>query len=461
MTQAKALEFMLDGKNVFLTGPPGSGKSYVIEQFVSIAKARGKTVALTATTGIAASLFSGITIHSWSGLGVGGLDEKQLLMDIMNNEMIVDRLKSADILIIDEISILDGASLEMINKILKMARSSKLAFGGIQVILAGDFFQLPPISRQPLRYAFTSPTWEELSLSICYLSGQHRQVNDQLYEILTAMRERRLESRHLEALMARQGLRHGDTTRLMTHNKEVDKINNERLEMLETKEHSYQMEIVGKQPEAHRLANTILAPISLSLKVGAVVMFVANDFARGFVNGSQGHLVSFKGGMPIVELEGSGMRIKVEGHSWKYTINKEVIAEVTQLPLRLAWAITIHKSQGMSLDEADIDLSRSFTYGMGYVALSRLRSYQGLYLRGLNSRSLQLDQKIYDFDEKLRGISEPMARDRIVKKLSTNMVELKALVDAKVSHEFIKISLGMNDKQLRESIKTINAKLNK
>jgi ATP-dependent exoDNAse (exonuclease V) alpha subunit len=457
MTQARALELMLLGKNVFLTGPPGSGKSYVIEQFMSIAKVRGKTVALTATTGIAASLLSGVTVHSWLGLGVNNMDEQQLIADIMSTDIIVKRLQVADILIIDEISMMDGLLLEIINKLLKKARSSKLAFGGIQIILSGDFFQLPPVSRGLVKYAFDSQAWDELALVVCYLSGQHRQINDQLYEILTAMRERRLERRHLEALMDRQGVEHKDTTRLMTHNKEVDAINTERLAMLSSKEHSYQMEIVGRQQEASRLANTVLAPMDLKLKIGATVMFVANDFSQGFVNGSQGCVVSFKGGMPVVKLEANGKKIRVEGHSWKHTINKEVIAEVIQLPLRLAWAITIHKSQGMSLDEADIDLSRSFAYGMGYVALSRLRSYEGLYLRGINSRSLQLDNKIYEFDAKLRSVSEavPISSKVDTKKSSDDLVELKAFVEAGINREFIKISLGMNNKQLAVALKGI------
>jgi ATP-dependent exoDNAse (exonuclease V) alpha subunit len=455
MTQANALGLMLDGGNVFLTGPPGSGKSYVIEQFVSIMKNRSKTVVLTATTGIAASLFSGVTIHSWMGLGVGDMSQKQLLGDILNNHILIQRFRSVDILIIDEISMLDGESLDLINLILKKARSSELVFGGIQVIFAGDFFQLPPVSKEKINYAFNSRSWSELSFKICYLTVQHRQINDQLYQILSAMREGRLERVHLQALMARQGLEHKDITRLMTHNKEVDEINSQRLSLIKDKEHCYPMVLSGRKLEANRLASMVLAPQFLKLKVGAAVMFVANNFSQGFVNGTQGHVVAFRGGKPIVELEKSKTKIKVQEYTWKYTLNREVIAEISQLPLRLAWAITIHKSQGMSLDEADIDLSRSFAYGMGYVALSRLKSYQGLYLRGLNSRSLQLDKRIYEFDDKLRRASDLLVPSRLVNNYFKGLGELKALINSGVSQEFIKISLGLSTKQLKTYLRML------
>jgi len=459
MTQSQAIELMLQGSNIFLTGAPGSGKSYVIDQFVRQVRTKNRVVALTATTGIAASLIEGITIHSWSGLGINRELSSSLLAELLANNLLVERLKITEILIIDEISMLDGQMLDNLNLLLKRARDSKKPFGGLQVILSGDFFQLPPVSSGLLSYGFDSSSWSELELVICYLTDRHRQVNDELYAILSAMREKRLNRSHLDLLMARQNLVHSECTRLMTHNIDVDAINSARLAKIKGKERRYQLMVIGQTNEAQKLIKSILAPEELVLKIGAQVMFVANDFSLGFANGTQGKVVAFKGGFPVVEIDSSGSQIKVEPHSWKYVLDNKVVAEILQLPLRLAWAITIHKSQGMSLDEADIDLTRSFTYGMGYVALSRLRSYEGLYLRGINSRSLQLDTKIYDFDQQLRTASGHLAVEdvtvtEIVEPSLTD--ELRALVQAGASSEFIKISLGINSEQLKQGLKQLN-----
>lgn len=456
MIQAAALDYMQKGYNIFLTGAPGSGKSYVIESFVKTARRHGKTVALTATTGIAASLLAGITIHSWTGIGIGRVLDKQFLENLLENRILTDRLNEADILIIDEISMLDGPTLDGLDQLLKLARSNSQAFGGIQVILSGDFFQLPPISQGLPVYAFQSEAWENLGLKVCYLTDQYRQRTDELSEILTALREKRFERRHLDLLTDRQGIEHQDTTMLLTHNKEVDEINETRLSQIKAKEHIFEMVFSGDNNQAIKLAKTVLAPSLLKLKVGASIMFVANDFSQGFANGTQGKIVGFKTGLPIVEVEGKGRKIKVEAHSWKHVIDNKILAEITQLPLRLAWAITIHKSQGMSLDEADIDLRRSFTYGMGYVALSRLRSYQGLYLRGINSRSLQLDSKIYDLDSYLRKSSMILTREvaqKVATKHSLNQ-EIQALLAAGQTKKFIKLSLGLSEKQWQLALST-------
>ncbi len=448
MKQAEALELLNKGKNVFLTGPPGAGKSYVIEQFVKLAHKKGKVVALTATTGIAASLIGGITIHSWSGIGVNNASGAKHIENILANPIVLSRIRQTDILIIDEISMLDGATLEKLNDLFKKARSNNAAFGGLQVIFSGDFFQLPPVSFSSINYAFESEVWQQLNFVSCYLSEQHRQGKDQLSEVLLALREQRLNKEHLDLLLERRGLVHPDITMLLTHNREVDLINSDRLAKLSSKEYSFTMTYSGKMEEAERLAKNILAPNILMLKIGAPVMFVANNFSEGYVNGSQGRVIKFKSGLPVVELEKNNKQIIVEPYAWKYSIDDRVVAEVSQLPVRLAWAITIHKSQGMSLEMADIDLSRSFTYGMGYVALSRLRSYEGLYLRGLNSRSLQLDARVYAFDKALKlkditNIKRQQISDDILK-------EVNALTIAGASLSFIKTSLGISVNEIRE-----------
>jgi hypothetical protein len=167
----------------------------------------------------------------------------------------------------------------------------------------------------------------------------------------------------------------------------------------------------GRAQYVEQLVKSVLAPEALELKVGAEVMFVANNFAEGYANGTRGQVVAFNGDTPIVRLLSSGKEIAVEPHSWTREEDGRERARVTQLPLRLAWAITIHKSQGMSLDSALVDLSRSFTYGMGYVALSRVRSIEGLYLHGINANALLLHPDIYEFDRVLQAQSHHLSEE--------------------------------------------------
>jgi ATP-dependent exoDNAse (exonuclease V) alpha subunit len=169
------------------------------------------------------------------------------------------------------------------------------------------------------------------------------------------------------------------------------------------------MQTKGAKAKLEQLAKGLLVPETLKLKIGAEVMFVANNFGEGFVNGSRGQVIGFDNTMPIVELI-NGRRLHVEPHSWSLSEDGRVRAEVSQLPLRLAWAITIHKSQGMSLDAAEIDLSRAFTPGMGYVALSRVRSLDGLYVKGLNSMAFTLNPQIYELDGRLLQASVNLAK---------------------------------------------------
>lgn len=401
----------MSGANVFLTGAPGAGKTYVLNQFVKRAERSGKRVAVTASTGIAASHIGGTTIHSWSGLGI--LDQlfSEDLKRLGGSERLVKRYNNTDILVIDEVSMLHGQRLDMVNQLAKLLRGNDAPFGGLQVILVGDLFQLPPVSRgsQAADFVHLSAAWGELEPCICYLTEQHRQSqNDALLDLLTAMRSG--EVGELHETMLHDRLEHdppeaGTITRLFSHNIDVDAINQRHLDGLNTSSKTFMMQTKGSKAKIEQLAKSVLAPEELELKVGAEVMFVANNFGTGFVNGSRGQVVDFKESWPLVELA-NGRFVKVEPHSWSLTEDGKVRAEVSQLPLRLAWAITIHKSQGMSLDAAEIDLSRAFTPGMGYVALSRVRSLDGLYLQGLNNMALVMHPLVHQFDADLRVYSE-------------------------------------------------------
>jgi len=307
MTQAQALEVMRRGDSVFLTGPAGSGKTYVLNKFIAWAKRQGKQVAVTASTGIAATHLGGTTIHSWSGLGIRESLSEQDLTWLKNNTTLLKRYSNTDILIIDEVSMLHGKRLDMVNQACKLCRSSDLPFGGLQVVLTGDLFQLPPINREggDDDFAHLSAAWQELAPKICYLSEQHRQVSDPLLDILTAMRRNEVNEAHEATLQARLGLELPTNlviTKLYSHNADVESINQGELDALPGETRSYQMATGGRAQYAEQLIKSVLAPETLELKIGAEVMFVANNFAAGFVNGTRGKVAGFRGDQPIVAL---------------------------------------------------------------------------------------------------------------------------------------------------------------
>jgi ATP-dependent exoDNAse (exonuclease V) alpha subunit len=413
MRQLQALRILLDGQSVFLTGPPGAGKTYVLNQFIKLATKQGKNVAVTASTGIAATHIGGTTIHSWSGLGI-----RESLTDydrtrLRETDRLVKRYNATDVLVIDEVSMLHGRRLDMVNEACKLLRASDEPFGGLQVVLVGDLFQLPPINRggESLDFAHVSAAWHELDPTICYLTEQHRQSNDGLLDLLQAMRRGDVNELHEAMLQERLQQKPGGdhaVTRLYSHNVDVETINDKQLKAIDREAKVFTMRTSGSSAKVEQLVKSVLAPAKLELKIGAEVMFVANNFGAGFVNGTRGTVVAFHDDAPIVELL-NGREIKVEPHSWSLEEDGKKRAEVVQLPLRLAWAITIHKSQGMSLDAAEIDLSRSFTPGMGYVALSRVRSIDGVFLNGINQMALTMHPQIFTFDEYLRSSSEELA----------------------------------------------------
>lgn len=415
MRQLQALTILMRGDSAFLTGAPGAGKTFILNKFITLARAKGKKVAVTASTGIAATHVGGTTIHSWSGLGIREVISEHEAVKLQANSKLVKRYNATDILVIDEVSMLHGHRLDLVNKVAKMLRKNDQPFGGMQVVLVGDLFQLPPITkgRDVVDFVHYSNAWQELNPTICYLNEQHRvSGNDNLLDLLGAMRKGDVNEFHEQALYERLEAKAGDivVTKLYSHNADVDTINDQHLRAIDGDAKRFLMGGTGSKVKQESLKNSVLAPEALVLKRGAEVMFVANNFPLGFVNGTRGTVIDFVDNRPLVVTR-EGKEIKVEPHSWKLEEDGRVKAELTQLPLRLAWAITIHKSQGMSLDAAEIDLSRSFTPGMGYVALSRVRSMDGVFLKGVNNIALAMHPDIYEFDGALRSSSEGFAEE--------------------------------------------------
>lgn len=404
MKQADALAIMKTGANAFLTGNPGSGKTYLVNRYIEYLRSRGVKPAITASTGIAATHIGGRTIHSWSGIGIRDQLSGRDLAGIARNRAVVRRLESDAPLIIDEVSMLDARLLDMVDRVLKKIRGSFLPFGGRQVILTGDFFQLPPVSRggAQSRFAYEAQGWFDAALKVLYLTEQHRQSDERFTRVLAAIRAGEFDEGHLEDLRARLVASEDaapGATRLYSHNRAVDSLNERQLTQLKGTAHVFAMSASGRPRLVESLKKNCLSPERLALKVGAVVMFTRNDFEAGFVNGTLGKVVGFdeESGWPEVRTR-AGKLVLAEPMDWSIEEDDEIVATITQVPLRLAWAITIHKSQGMSMDAAVMDLSRVFEYGQGYVALSRVRSLEGLHLLGLSERAWMVHPEVIERD---------------------------------------------------------------
>ncbi len=415
MTQNEALEILKLGHNVYLTGSAGSGKTYLLNKYVGFLKSAGASIGITASTGIAASHIGGVTIHSWAGIGIKDRLSKGDLSDLRRNNRVHHRLAKAAVLIIDEISMLDAKRLDLADIVCRRLREDDRPFGGLQVVLCGDFFQLPPVNRGPGKtdFAPASAAWQELDLKVCYLTEQHRQTDDGFLKVLNDIRSGLANDETKKILASRQDREPaGDVfaTKLYSHNFNVDAVNDFHLAQIDEESRVYPMSGYGSHRLIADLKKSCLAKEDLELKEGAAVMFVKNNFEEGYTNGTLGTVVGFDegSGYPVVRIK-SGRKIIASPVSWAYELDGEVIAVIRQVPLRLAWAITIHKSQGMSLDAAEIDLSRSFERGMGYVALSRVRSLSGIKLLGLNDLAIRVNEEILRLDQDLMAQSETLA----------------------------------------------------
>lgn len=465
MRQSSALDILKTGQNVFLTGSAGSGKTYTLNQYIDYLRARRVPVAVTASTGIAATHMNGTTIHSWSGIGIKDELSDRDLTNLSRKQFLADRLKDTAVLIIDEISMLHAKQLNLVNQVLKHVRKNDAAFGGIQVVVAGDFFQLPPIGSKGEsnreKFAFMAEAWLDAKFHICYLSEQHRQVSEaangglDLDDILNQIRRQEVTFEAIAALEATFDQNVDiNRTRLYTHNLNVNKINDKELAALEGETMRFEATATGDSKLVETLKKTVRTQDELILKVGAKVMFIKNNTELGVSNGTMGELIGFAAvkiddskdtsddliedtaqdaiakntknkakkdkeskekpkdekpttqKMPVVRLN-SGREVIAEPEEWIIEDETgDVLASYLQVPLCLAWAITIHKSQGMTLEAAEIDLSRTFELGQGYVALSRLKSLAGLQLLGMNDMSLQLDPLARGADKRFLALSE-------------------------------------------------------
>ena len=420
----EVIKLLSENKNIFLTGAGGTGKSYIIKQLTEI----NNTFSVTSTTGISALSINGQTIHRFSG--IGRVDEKSfegMLKKVKKNKNALKNIKLCRILIIDEISMLSGEILELLDYIFKQIREVKKTFGGIQVIFTGDFYQLPPVEGD---YCFLSKVWTKLKLNTVFLKTEYRFIDNEYSDLLKCLRRGSYTQEHINMLNSRINVKDEKNedikpTFLFSKNNEVEYLNNKEMENLNTKEKIYYADDVdgsifqkSKKEDSDEDDDTsdndidleiddkleVLAPSILKLKIGAQVMITINiDLELGIANGTRGVVVSLSDNTVDVKIL-SGNTVTISKYNYELKKRKRVLKTRMQFPLKLAWAMSIHKSQGSTLDLASIDLGSVFCASQAYVALSRIRSLNGLHiLKRFNPKRIFVNDEVTTFYNNLEN----------------------------------------------------------
>ena len=410
--QNLCLKMMKEGENLFLTGQAGTGKSMVISTFVRLYQ-HHKIIAVTATTGTAAVLLNGTTLFSYLGIGLGTASADLLIIQLKKKKMFLKRWMDLDVLIIDEVSMLSPELFDKLELVARSLRHSTKPFGGIQLILTGDFFQLPNINQKDM-FCFDAESWKTcIGENVIHLDINFRQEEDDVYQkCLNEVRYGMLGNDTMKILKARENVvltnEFGITpTKIYSLNKNVDEENEVQLDKLNDGEIEFkQYELTYK---AYKKVNMIEekikkecnAPAVLQLCKGAQVMLLYNmDIESKLVNGSRGVVYSFdSNNFPIVKFLSGSTRVIPE-KVWEIEENGDVAIEVTQIPLKLAYATTVHRSQGATIDYAEVDMEGIFEYGQAYVALSRVKSLEGLSIKNFKADVIRAHPRVIDFYSK-------------------------------------------------------------
>jgi ATP-dependent DNA helicase PIF1 len=408
--QREFFEFFFAGFNIFLTGAAGTGKSYVIKKIFEFLDQKHVFYGKTATTGVAALNIGGSTLHSWSGMGLADDDGMALLTKVNNNQKAVNRIKGTRILFVDEISMADSNLLDKLDIVCQYVRNSDQPFGGIQVVLVGDFLQLPPVFKnfQKELFAFDSEAWKSAKIQTVHLTEIVRQHDQPKFaEYLNEVRfgvagDHSILKPCINRVFPNDGIK---PVRLFCKNIDVDTFNGTELAKINAQEKVYYAIDEGGEKWTTFFNKNCLAPQVLRLRIGAQVMLLSNvDVNNGLVNGSVGIVESFSPEGPVVRF--TTCEHVVEPHEWEIKqdeplitgeIKRVKVASRKQLPLKLAWAVTVHKSQGATLDRAEIDISEAFAAGQVYVALSRVRTLESLSIKAFSPYKIMANQRCVKF----------------------------------------------------------------
>lgn len=494
--QLVVLDKLLEGNNIFLTGGGGVGKSYLLSiiytEFPGLKRkhiaskdpegvAKLPRIQMCALTGCAALLLGhkAKTLHSWAGISLGKGSVSELYVKIRRNQKSMKNWLCTDVLIIDEISMMTAELLDKLNQLGKKIRSCSKPFGGIQLLLVGDFYQLPPVNRsdEGVKFAFEADCWKETITTSIELTIIQRQKDEVFQQILKEARVGALSKESCEILRGREGLNWKENkirpTLLFPRRAEVDMINDSNLRALTGRRYSYKAKLAydGKVPQGfsesdegfQRVLKSFDSDaaynVELELMVGAQVMLIANiDPDAGLVNGSRGVITSFcpSTELPMVEFV-NGIRRTIGSHSWPIE-DFEFVSRI-QVPLRLAWAGTIHKIQGATLDSALVDIgSGIFEYGQAYVALSRARSLDSLFVYDFDPMSFKAHPKVKEF-YKLAAITEVThSAQEILKKIEGQSEDLKDVkpIMAEKSKPVQAIKVVKEDDQCLNKVETVS-----
>lgn len=404
--QRGAVTHIQAGGNILVTGPAGTGKSALL----NFLRGAYPTMPVTASTGIAALNVGGCTIHSWASLGVGQKPAKEIAAALnkkRNNAWYA--IKKGQRLAIDEVSMIDAELFDKLDEVLRLVRLSDKPFGGMQLICFGDFLQLPPVGAdgKPVRFAFESRAWQRANIKVVLLTQVMRQRDELFAGILSRVRVGDTSEEVRAVLRPRihavDPTPHIAPVTLATHNEIADDINIKKLAEIKSPEVCWEADDWADGDFSRQnLERNCIAPKTLTLKLGAQVMLLKNiDPEEGLVNGSLGEVVEikkgdFRGFTVVVKFINGTVR-EIEPQNWVIRRNEEVLASRRQIPLRLSYALSIHKSQGMSLDKVRVHLARCFADGQAYVAMSRARTLEGLFIADINGNSIRANPVALEF----------------------------------------------------------------
>lgn len=479
--QRQALDLVLNGRNIFITGGAGTGKSFCLSYIVRRLHETNKRVQVTATTGIAAVTIEGVTIHSFTGIGIAN-ESKVELRRQANSKKMQDIWSNVDVLIIDEISMMSPDYWDKMHDVIQVARQDSAPFGGLQIVVVGDFFQLPPVKKQKEvdltkpTFCFETQVWKDSIQHVVELKRVFRQEDPRFVECLNRIRwgspntdDLRLLTSRLNVPVGKDGIQ---PTVLHALTDEVNRMNQEHLDTLKAPGKQYYMisnfispssESSGSLPTKSKISRILFdlkknvpAEEELTLKVGAQVMLLTNlSITHQLVNGSRGVVVRFTSTSPVYPIvRFANLEVVVRGYMWKHTFRPGVFAYVAQIPLKLAYAYTIHKSQSQSMDFVSLRLDKTiFQEGQAYVALSRVRSVDGLSLSSFDPKCIRSNLKVIQFYNGLNNNSHHRLHQIMSGIASTaNDEDTKEEIDANEEEEEEDVHIIEDDEVMDEDI---------